>query len=470
MPNFPASIDTDTSLYLAVNNTATTVTSPVGAGDTTINVASTAAFPATGFFTLDLEAISYTGKTATSFTGCGRGADGTSATSHITGTVAFHQVMAAHHNQLKDATIAVQQYLIDRFGLTSNLVVPSPKSLSLQTLTNQLIFGTTNTITINAPAPAAPRIYTIPDAGSGAAFIMDAGTQTLTGLTTFSQLLTANTIANASGSASAPGYFFTDDPNSGLARLGADNIALCVNGKEVVNVTTENDFRLQRTESGATFTIRAYNTANTAGTAANFIAGVGGSSAGDSWYSALITGGGEWSWGVDNSDSDRFKLSHSSVLGTNDRLVADLTNGVSFQGTATNDNAPTGWVGEYLTSTVGNTPSPGTGQWFDLTSLSLTAGDWEVEIIAANNSTNYAACTDISFGIGTTAGNTSPGATQMLDFISMSWAGGHLGKINQNLTKRFSISATTTVYAKANMTFTAGTQNGLCQLRARRVR
>jgi hypothetical protein len=44
-------------------------------------------------------------------------------------------------------------------------------------------------------------------------------------------------------------------------------------------------------------------------------------SVGDSMSRYLINGGASYSVGIDNSDGDKFKISNSSVLGTNDRLV-----------------------------------------------------------------------------------------------------------------------------------------------------
>jgi hypothetical protein len=56
---------------------------------TTITVDSTAAFPATGTIAIDSELIAYSGKTATDFTGCTRGASGTVAASHLDNTFVF---------------------------------------------------------------------------------------------------------------------------------------------------------------------------------------------------------------------------------------------------------------------------------------------------------------------------------------------------------------------------------------------
>lgn len=52
--------------------------------------------------------------------------------------------------------------------------------------TNQVVLGTTNTTTISATAPAASRVYTLPDVLGAADFVMTAGAQTLGGVKTFS--------------------------------------------------------------------------------------------------------------------------------------------------------------------------------------------------------------------------------------------------------------------------------------------
>jgi hypothetical protein len=54
---------------------------------TTITVASTSTFTATGGILIDSEYITYTGKTATDFTGCVRGANGTTAAFHSNGAL-----------------------------------------------------------------------------------------------------------------------------------------------------------------------------------------------------------------------------------------------------------------------------------------------------------------------------------------------------------------------------------------------
>lgn len=117
MANYPTSLDSDANLYVAVNSLATSIvgalTSSGGNNGANIEVTSTAGFPATGFITVDSEAISYTSilSAPARFSGITRGADGTTAASHSAGATAKHNIIAAHHNTLKDAIIAIETAL-----------------------------------------------------------------------------------------------------------------------------------------------------------------------------------------------------------------------------------------------------------------------------------------------------------------------------------------------------------------------
>src|SRR5579872_4347319 len=57
--------------------------------------------------------------------------------------------------------------------------------ITLVNANNQLIFGMAQTITVSAPAPAANRIYTIPDTSANSQFVMTDGNQTINGTKTF---------------------------------------------------------------------------------------------------------------------------------------------------------------------------------------------------------------------------------------------------------------------------------------------
>jgi hypothetical protein len=113
--NYPASIDDQSSLFnpvnsISTNSLSTTTTSLVLSGDATINVLSTASGFATayGILSIEDELIVYTGKTAGSFTGCLRGALGSSAVGHANGVAVKALMCAGYITALQDAVMATQ--------------------------------------------------------------------------------------------------------------------------------------------------------------------------------------------------------------------------------------------------------------------------------------------------------------------------------------------------------------------------
>jgi hypothetical protein len=76
-----------------------------------------------------------------------------------------------------------------------NTLVTSSIPMQISSTSNQLILGTTNTITINANSPAGSRIYTLPDVLNNANFIMSEGTQTINGPKTFSSVIAGNNVS-----------------------------------------------------------------------------------------------------------------------------------------------------------------------------------------------------------------------------------------------------------------------------------
>lgn len=144
--------------------------------------------------------------------------------------------------------------------------------------------------------------------------------------------------------------------------------------------------------------------------------------------------------------------------------------GSQLVGTTTNDNAAAGNVGEEITSNIilGSAVSLSSTVSANLTSISLTAGDWEVEILPIFTGTTTAA--QLLSGIGTTTG-------------TISLSGGNFASVYPNqgtafsaflpgcpLKKRVSLSATTTVFGVVQSTFGVGTNTAYGLLRARRIR
>ncbi len=117
MSNFPTTIDDASSLYSPVDAFSTrpletTATQQILAGDSTISVASTGGFAASyGILSIDDELIVYTGKTATQFSGCQRGAFGTTAAQHAQGVAVRANMVSAFITALQQAVVAIETEL-----------------------------------------------------------------------------------------------------------------------------------------------------------------------------------------------------------------------------------------------------------------------------------------------------------------------------------------------------------------------
>src|SRR5689334_17774947 len=118
MANYPGAIDSAASLFSPVDAFSgaaleTTVSGAVLAGDSTINVASTSGgFAASyGILSIDDELIVYTGKSGTSFTGCQRGAFGTTAAADNNGVAVKANMVAGFITALQSPVLAIENEL-----------------------------------------------------------------------------------------------------------------------------------------------------------------------------------------------------------------------------------------------------------------------------------------------------------------------------------------------------------------------
>jgi hypothetical protein len=175
--------------------------------------------------------------------------------------------------------------------------------------------------------------------------------------------------------------------------------------------------------------------------------------------------------------------------GSNENLAIDAKGGGSvtingtgtgpaiLRGTATNDNAAAGFVGEYSSSTI--TDGSGVGLTStvpaNVTSLSLSAGDWDVSFEAHFNGAGTTTVTNIIASVSTNSAtlNTTPGNFGALGFAAETVYNNISGTLGLSLPVgpvRVSLSGTTTVYGVAQSLFGVSTSKAFGTLRARRVR
>lgn len=123
------------------------------------------------------------------------------------------------------------------------------------------------------------------------------------------------------------------------------------------------------------------NTSNTANSQTVFVMSVGGSSAGDAYHQLTIGGATDWTYGVDNSDSDAFVWSQNAALGTSNALRISTTGNVAAVGTAGTIGYGTGAGGSVAQATS------------KATAVTLNKGSGQITL----NNANLAANTTVSF-------------------------------------------------------------------------
>jgi hypothetical protein len=166
--------------------------------------------------------------------------------------------------------------------------------------------------------------------------------------------------------------------------------------------------------------------------------------------------------------------------GTGDTLRAAFQKVNTFlsairNGTTTNDSATAGDIGEYQSASLasGSAASITTAVVANITSVSLTAGDWDVEGVVAFNGGATTTVSYLSAAVSTTSA-TLP--TSGLVGFSQSVYPSAPTVFNTGLVLlptgrlRVSIASTTTVYLVARASFGTSTCSGYGQIVARRVR
>lgn len=154
--------------------------------------------------------------------------------------------------------------------------------------------------------------------------------------------------------------------------------------------------------------------------------------------------------------------------------ILDNLPSTSIKGTATNDSAAAGIVGEILSTTVasGAAVSLTSTVAANLTSVSLTAGDWDVTCVAYHNLAATTTLTLMQTGISTTSATlpaSTGGTSDLAIWRQASAAPG--GLVIQSVgPHRVSLAATTTTYCVVNDTFGTSTDAVYGIIRARRVR
>jgi hypothetical protein len=149
-------------------------------------------------------------------------------------------------------------------------------------------------------------------------------------------------------------------------------------------------------------------------------------------------------------------------------LASKGTKGVAVKGVTDASSAAAGYVGELISSSIvtGSAVSMSTGVAKDITSISLTAGDWDVwgNVVLTSNGTAL----QIAIGWISTTSATTPNASLYSGINNTSNT--NAATYINCLQKPINVSSTTTVYLSGYATFASGTMTGCGNIYARRVR
>jgi len=172
-----------------------------------------------------------------------------------------------------------------------------------------------------------------------------------------------------------------------------------------------------------------------------------------------------------------------NVLATAPSLVGDVTlstgnlvtgtSGKGIQGTTTNNNAAAGVVGEYVSSTV--TPASllalTSPTALDITSISLTAGDWDVAgIIGFGGISGTSVVAFVSANASSISAAISPSIGIQVLMDSSTQISTVADMTAALPVYRYSLAATTTIYLVARASYTTGSIGAYGTISARRIR
>ena len=188
----------------------------------------------------------------------------------------------------------------------------------------------------------------------------------------------------------------------------------------------------------------------------------------DHFYQYPLAEGGAYSI---SADAASYSIGYFYETGG---LIQYLAKGLERQGTATNDNASAGMIGEYIESEVvtGSAVSLTTGTAANVTSISLTAGDWDVRGLGQYKG---GGTTQVAYAV-TSISNTSATLNNATDRQATYYGGnatifGGVGNFTVTAgAARISLSATTTIYLVTQCGFSTSTMSAYGKIAARRVR
>lgn len=174
--------------------------------------------------------------------------------------------------------------------------------------------------------------------------------------------------------------------------------------------------------------------------------------------------------GIPNNIEGRWYINGTEV--TKAAVDLNTANTTAIDGTATNDSAAAGDLGEYFSASVAQASavSISNGAAANVTSISLTAGDWDVWGNVVFLPANTTSCTSLNASISTTSAALDATLNRgSMTANTFTGNGGSTPGVTP-ASKRISIASTSTIYLVAFSEFSISTNVAFGNIHARRVR
>lgn len=373
-------------------------------------------------------------------------------------------------------------------GLTVGASTPFSDSAGTLTLQNVDALDATTEATIEAAIDTLAnltsvqgRTVTLADAGANAIFGWDDTASAYENLTAAEATAVLNAFTGDSGSGGVKGL--VPAPAAGDAAASkflsaAGTWTAPAGSGDVTGPASSVDNAITRFDAttGKIIQSSALTIADTTGTIAGFADGAGLNDANGNEVLRLgVTASAVNEATITNAATGGKPL--ISATGGDTNIILQLqgkgTGGVEIEGTATNDNAAAGYVGEVISSVVtsGSAVSLTTGNYATVTSISLTAGDWDVFGMVVLNLTSATGVTDEIAGISATAGSQTFGPidTPANRKLSPSYSPGAANSYPLSA-GRITLTGTTTYYLQGRSAFSGGSASAYGHIWARRSR
>jgi len=172
-------------------------------------------------------------------------------------------------------------------------------------------------------------------------------------------------------------------------------------------------------------------------------------------------------------DSEKAKVGANADITSMTAVTSiSATGGTAVKGTNTNNSAAAGMVGEYIESVVeyASAISVTNATWTNITSISLTAGDWDVSGSIGIQGAATTSFTQKRGSVSLVSGTVDITKGRLFGHVSAASVDGGAVSAYSSQNLRFSLASTTTIYILARAEFTVSTASAYGMISARRVR